>query len=114
MSASLHAPIPRSARCAARTFSARSSARVGLAAGVPPEEEEAEEVESAVAPLVAWAAGRLPQPQLAPLVAVKRRVRLGVLGQGQERARRAGAAGRAFDACQSTHLLSSCGVAQQP
>ena len=83
MSASLHAPIPRSARCAARTFSARSSARVGLAAGVPPE-EEAEEVESAVAPLVVWAAGRLPQPQLAPLVAAKRRVRLGVLGQGQE------------------------------
>ena len=84
MSASLHAPIPRSARCAARTFSARSSARVGLAAGVPPEEEEAEEVESAVAPLVVWAAGRLPQPQLVPLVAVKRRVRLGVVGQGQE------------------------------
>ena len=83
MSASLHAPIPRSARCAARTFSARSSARVGLAAGVSPEEEEAEEVESAVAPLVVWAAGRLPQPQLAPLVAVKRE-RLGVIGQGQE------------------------------
>ena len=50
---------------------------------MPPEEEEAEEVESAVAPLVVWAAGRLPQPQLAPLVAVKRE-RLGVIGQGQE------------------------------
>ena len=47
-----------------------------------PPEEEAEEVESAVAPLVVWAAGRLPQPQLAPLVEMK--CVLGVLGQGQE------------------------------
>ena len=76
---------------------------------MPPEEEEAEEVESAVAPLAVWAAGRLPQSHMAPLVTMK----CAWVCSGRDR--RAGAAGRAFDACQSTHLLSSLlGVAQQP
>ena len=86
---------------------------------MPPEDEEAEEVESAVAPLAVWAAGRLPQPQLAPLVEMKcawvcpGRDRSAWVCSGRDR--RAGASGRAFDACQSAHLLSSaCGVAQQP